>query len=153
MIPGRCFACHRAVGLSSVIPNSTILDCSSCASAGRCETWFASHVCRKAYTYASTYGSSRYFEYGYDMMFSSEGCAYYWYALLCFFRLLVWWWCRSALLCFLRLSVWWRCRFALLCFLRLSIWWRCRFALLYFLRLSVRWRCRFALLCFLRLLV
>ena len=64
----------RAVGLSSNISNSAILDRSASVSISCCETWFASHVCSNAYTCASTYGSSRYFEYKYVMMFSSKCC-------------------------------------------------------------------------------
>mgnify|MGYP006997896923 CR=1 FL=1 len=70
---GRCFACHD-VGPSNVIPNSAIFDHSASTSVSCCETWFASHVCKKTYTRAFASGSSRYFEYGYGMVFSLKGC-------------------------------------------------------------------------------
>ena len=71
---GRCFACHHVAGPSSVIPNSTILNHLSSVSISHRETWFAYHVCKKAYTWASASRSSRYFEYGYGIVFTSKGC-------------------------------------------------------------------------------
>ena len=68
---GSWFACLLPAGPSSDMQHSVTFDRLDSASVSRCETWLASHVCKRVCTCASASSSSLYLGYGYDILISS----------------------------------------------------------------------------------